>query len=658
MANTETQIISVLDPESITAVQRIMNDMFANARYDEYYNTLRDLQSAVKKHRHELETQYPLILQRYQMLINGAQWRVFDRLTIHDIETLFFQSIDGMKELSLEQVLEAIRYALMLEPVREDRDVLKQKLRDALTRSESRIGDTKIQLVDTLVEPTVKNWIKDWKVFLGDRQPTSLLLIEYCSSSPNILQLPKETVQEVQKIFKLYVELLKSSTTPEGAEELFPVANIDTGTYQLFDKGHLIDSGLKMRPEEVVRMRAERGLDASGNPMPISELLHKTEAFQSYAQQVIATADRSHTTSVAPARPTMLAQKKIVRNEEIVKDAPLASPVTTAPKGFPTLPPLPPVKKAVPVVSAPKPVSAPARTPAPRPASPMPEIQKPPSGLSAKELAQYILHETGLLLPSSEVEQRFLSVFTNYFAKKINEKQCIEDLVKVPEIGGVGVTQAEAQRLIVVAQRLNESEFSIPEVKAPMPKPKVHAPSLASLQKAMVGEHGTHHPKAPAPAVPVVEDIFGNMDSIPSSGTGNWNPVAVDMRGTNGTGVSRGPLAVQGAANPTLMGPLDELHSMTLVEFRRLSPDPHVATRYIANQLNVLEEESMAQKAAGIDAWGQSPLNQQYLRIGRESLDRMLSIDDVIRAQNERKEVTLSVAEFQAISDLNRTLRF
>lgn len=639
MADTQTQVISVTDPQAISQVQTIMRDLWEGAFYEEYYLTFRDLEKAVNAHRRELETQYPLILQRYDALMNTARWNNLNRITVSEFETLFFQNPQGIADKELNEVLDALRYSLLQEPVREERDILKQRLRDALARSEVSLGQTKIQVADTLVDPTVKNWIKDWKVFVGDREPTSLLLVEYLNSSPNISQLPKDTVSLVQKIFRLYAELLKSSTTPEGAEEKFALMNIETGTLQMFDKGHLIESGLPVDTEELKALREDNGLDASGRPLPISVLLHRTDMFRQYARQVLAERGVD-----ADAEPTTT-QKKVLSNEDITKSQPAVQPVSEVkPRTLPT------PEQTVSVASTWKNMM-------PRPTPVQKEQPKPmptPSAdqMSSKELAQYVLSEVGLLLPSHDLEERLLSVCTRYFDNRMTIEELREELAKVAELGGVGLTLANAQRILVVVQRLRKSDFAIPQVSVPMPKPRVKAPSLESLQKAM-----NITPSKPTEKTQQqVEDIFGNIDSVPAMGTAAWNTLPTTMR--ESSSVKRGPTAVKPASMPTLMGPLDELRAMTLDEFRRLSPRPEEAVKHIANQLSVLEEESVAQKAAGIQAWGQSPVNQLYLRIGRESLDRMMSIDDVIRAQNERKEPTLSIAEFQAIADFNRTLRF
>lgn len=683
METQKTQVISVMDPQAIIQIEALFSDLWASARYEAYYQVFRDCEAAVYKHRSELQVQYPLILERYEDLFCTIRWRCFHRLSIQEIESQLYQDPSGFVNIDFDDALRSIRSALMIEPVREDRDIAKQRLRDAMARSSQYIGKTRIQVADSLVDPTLKNWIKDFKIFLGDRIPNSLALVEYISSSPNIAQLPKETIESVKILFKLYIELYKSSLTPEGAEDKLLIADPVTGKYKLFDAGQLNDTGVAVPDEELVVLRDFAGLDALGNPLPISQLFHRTAAFQAYARQVLV--ERGIDLEKEET------EKQIIRNEDIVQSQSgiaISQPVLANLSAQSAVAePLPQESAAASQEAKP---SMPSSEETPRPtmrvvaspftpspwkmmdSAPIPkknassELTQPsttasaPSqslDLSSKELAQYVLRETGSLLPTAEAEKRCLSVLVHFFDSAMRIEELRDELTKVKELGGVGLSIQEAQRMLVVAQRLRKSDFSIPQVKVPTPKPKIHAPSIASLQKAMnVGTKKTSTPPSSTQQKNEPEDIFGNLDAASGSGTAAWNMLPQQMRDVSP--VKRGPTVVRAGQMPAVMGPLDELSAMTLDEFRRLSPQPQEAVKHIANQLTVLEEESPAQKAAGIQAWGQSPLNQLYLRIGRESLDRMLSIDDVIRAQQERKEPTLSLEEFEAIADFNRTLRF
>lgn len=108
---------------------------------------------------------------------------------------------------------------------------------------------------------------------------------------------------------------------------------------------------------------------------------------------------------------------------------------------------------------------------------------------------------------------------------------------------------------------------------------------------------------------------------------------------------------------PKLTGPVDELRSLTVKDFRRLSRDPHEATLKIRDKIDLLEEQSFEIKTAGIKAWQDSEVNRLYLDMLRRSLEGK-PIMDVIAEKEGKNEPVLAKNEFDAVMELNRKLRF
>jgi len=107
-----------------------------------------------------------------------------------------------------------------------------------------------------------------------------------------------------------------------------------------------------------------------------------------------------------------------------------------------------------------------------------------------------------------------------------------------------------------------------------------------------------------------------------------------------------------------VMGPIDELRAMDIIEFRRLATDPATATLKIKDKINLLGEESIDKQTEGIKAVKSSPLNRLYLDIGSKSITTNQAVAEVITNLQAQNVSTLSVAEFNAIADLNQQLRF
>lgn len=109
---------------------------------------------------------------------------------------------------------------------------------------------------------------------------------------------------------------------------------------------------------------------------------------------------------------------------------------------------------------------------------------------------------------------------------------------------------------------------------------------------------------------------------------------------------------------PKLVGPLDELMELDLINFRRIGLDPGERVRKIKDKISFLEEESYGQRLAGIKAWRHSPVNTLYLDIGRESISTHIGIDAIINARRDKGIDYLTEEEFAAIMSLNKYLRY
>ncbi len=109
---------------------------------------------------------------------------------------------------------------------------------------------------------------------------------------------------------------------------------------------------------------------------------------------------------------------------------------------------------------------------------------------------------------------------------------------------------------------------------------------------------------------------------------------------------------------PKSMGPVDELKYMDMVSFRRLCKTPEDIIHKIKEKINLLEEESYAKRLYGVKAWRQNSVNKIYLEIGHESINKKKPINAIIEERKAAGKDYLNNQEFEAITDLNRDLRF
>ena len=109
---------------------------------------------------------------------------------------------------------------------------------------------------------------------------------------------------------------------------------------------------------------------------------------------------------------------------------------------------------------------------------------------------------------------------------------------------------------------------------------------------------------------------------------------------------------------PKLVGPVEELREMTLVDWRRLNANPVLAAEKVKEKIGLLERESFTKKLDGIKAWQESEVNKIYLEIGRESLQKGLSVDKIIASRSAAGQPAITFEEYRAIMELNRYLRY
>jgi hypothetical protein len=107
-----------------------------------------------------------------------------------------------------------------------------------------------------------------------------------------------------------------------------------------------------------------------------------------------------------------------------------------------------------------------------------------------------------------------------------------------------------------------------------------------------------------------------------------------------------------------LVGPVEELKEMTLVDFRRLDKDPGVAVAKIQEKIRLLGKDSITKKIAGIKAWQESEISKLYLEISRESLSKGVPAGQVVALLTSSGKPTLTEGEYKAILGLSRSLRY
>jgi hypothetical protein len=343
--------------------------------------------------------------------------------------------------------------------------------------------------------------------------------------------------------------------------------------------------------------------------------------------------------------------------------------------GRPSAPP-PPVPAPTPVVPVPAPppppqatASAPAPTqsavtPTGRPAAPAlghpdddREIratqEKLGEATGANEtermentLTQFIAqHQLSFIEPI--LEKRFRMIMKSFLKGIRNASATVELLTRATKVGGMAYAPDFAQTLVEAATPVAQSYREAMPVPAPRP------PAATSLNAPMPARPKI--PTAPqAAAMPPIRVVPAQPATPPPPPEPQYRPKP--------SPVIRRPddrPAMSDIQVPSKMtGPVDELRTLTLVDFRRLGADTKQAVARVIEKIDLLGEESFAKRAEGTRAWRESPLYKLYLDMGVESMERGEPINIVISRRATSNRPYLSENEFSAVADLNQQLRF
>jgi len=184
-------------------------------------------------------------------------------------------------------------------------------------------------------------------------------------------------------------------------------------------------------------------------------------------------------------------------------------------------------------------------------------------------------------------------------------------------------------------------------VATPMlaPTPKIATPAQQIQKPAKTGFFGQTLKDSPKPAPPVARAITPMPKSItaarPIFAPSISKQVMHDIK----------PM-------PKVMGPLEELQFLDLLNFRRLGKTPTEITEKIFSKIKLLEADGYDKMVAGVRAWRQSPVNRLYLKMVQEAMGKGQTIRDfALTAQQDNKNY-LTMEEIEAILAMNSQLVF
>lgn len=325
---------------------------------------------------------------------------------------------------------------------------------------------------------------------------------------------------------------------------------------------------------------------------------------------------------------------------------------------------------------------------------------------AAPPITNYVDVATSIILsfgyPASDevMVKRLGSIVTARLKDVRDELETKENLMKSRKVGGMEFSDADADRMIKIIKSVaagqavpeglsaaaselgnilaEDEEDETPEPMATKPQQKISTPTIemedglpvirmpddlmikpqdnsVALEKKLGLTSLANEKKLPPPAQDVkikpVKDL-----PLPQP-----QPFAVSKASTGATFTPRPsgrPNLDDVKFSKKLMGPIEELGNMTLIDFRRLAPEVTEATAKISEKIKLLEKEYFGKKIEGIDAWNKNEVSKFYRLLGQTAMAEGKSVETVIQERLTAGKPTLSLDEFNAVMELNRSLRY
>lgn len=219
-----------------------------------------------------------------------------------------------------------------------------------------------------------------------------------------------------------------------------------------------------------------------------------------------------------------------------------------------------------------------------------------------------------------------------------SEDETRELLARSIKNGGLGLTEQQVEKIIKSCQEA-ESEGSEKEMSAPVLKGKtnmslmVEPPELPAVPSAVAplpyNKISTFKPSSPPPiSTPQKQEV---ISKLVGSSMANEPVFKLDTR----PNLKQSMQDVSAASME--MGPVEEIKSMTLTDFRRLSGNPEEAAKRLQQKMFNLQEESFVWYLEALAAYHGSPLYTEYMQAVCQSLAERKSLANVLAMKNSIK---------------------
>ncbi len=228
-------------------------------------------------------------------------------------------------------------------------------------------------------------------------------------------------------------------------------------------------------------------------------------------------------------------------------------------------------------------------------------------------------------------------------------------LLRPTKNGGIGLSQPQAEKVISSIQEVYKKQQAASRAEhaeVPVLKGKqnmslmVEPPELPAVAqdvapKSYAQTYAAAKPQ-PKPSLVPADDIVSKLvkESMAAEPVFKISNKAAPKQ------------FIQDVTMPqTEMGPVEELKSITLADFRRLSTNPEEAAARLQQKLLNLQAESFVWYLDGLSAYHNSPLYLEYIQSVCQSLAERKSLANVLMMKN-----SIKLSEALAIIEMEKSL--
>ena len=573
----------------------------------------------------------PLIYEECVDLLDKAKWFSFVYLPFNDFIDLFRQGLKYAlvnKTYPLEKNTSIFLMDVTLLSVR---DETKTKMREAMFANEEELTSDKINVKNRQLEPTIGNWLKFYDMELGTGNVEKLKTLGILFNNENVIKLPAGERETIKRLIDFYEELKISAMTVEGLEEEDYVVDED-GKIELHRRNSVEPISrefAKMEQDRILKQEMETQMEAKvekikQEEMPVIDINQATEEAikkinLNFPDENLEKKLRNIILSFLRDVRTGIETKITLKREPQIGGMGLDQGTTDRIMDI------------------------------------------------LKEIKPRIDQGSFKKIPQDNLGQSKLPEKISFPADKVDKLVQIETKVQPLSVEPIDKEEKiiipkpepvfEMKQKFPIPPIINQTPISKPQVVFPKQeiKERIILPVQTPVRviKQEIKPEIEVKPKAEIKVpskniVPPEENIFQVKTKEPVN---TEIPIHRPFPGADR------PAVEEMRVRPKIYGPVDELRTITLVDWRRWG-SPKEAAKTIQDKINLLGDESLVKKAEGIRAWKDSEVNQLYLDIGAESIDQVKSVNEMIAQRQQQNKLTLTEEEFNAVVELNQKLRF